>query len=591
LIDIRIYRAALLPVLAALVVVMFSLQERPQPLASTLAPDAFDAKGAYATLRELTRAAPDRRPGSEGDDALAGIVEGRLRGLSGAETARDDFVAPFDGDDTPMTNVTATLSGPSDRQIVVLAHRDAARRPGASSAADTAVLLELAKALAGVRHSKTIVFVSTDGGEADSAGARRFAERYPDRDKVDAVLVLGDVGSASARRPYLVSWSNDTSRSSLQLIRTANTALAREGGSGAGSASVPGQFIHLAWPLTLREQGPLVGNDLDAVTLTARGEVPRAPAGDTLDQISEIRLLHFGKAALGTALALDSAPELESSPSSYLSWDRRVLPGWAVSLLAFSLLAPVLAAGLDGLARARRRGHAVGRWLRWTLGASVPFLLMLAAAQLFGLLDWMPRTASEALAPASRPSFAESTPALGGLALVFALGWLLARPLVVGPARMVGRPTVPEAGLAPALVLALALLLLWPRNPFAVLLLVPAAHLCLLCALPAPSARPRFLAPSAIAAALLLPALVVLYYGSRLDLGFDVSRYALLFVAGGGSPWNVLLVSLIAGSLLSLTRLVLARPEPERLPEITVRGPRTYAGPGSLGGTESALKR
>jgi hypothetical protein len=30
---------------------------------------------------------------------------------------------------------------------------------------------------------------------------------------------------------------------------------------------------------------------------------------------------------------------------------------------------------------------------------------------------------------------------------------------------------------------------------------------------------------------------------------------------------------------------------PEGEPRITVRGPLTYAGPGSLGGTESALRR
>jgi hypothetical protein len=35
----------------------------------------------------------------------------------------------------------------------------------------------------------------------------------------------------------------------------------------------------------------------------------------------------------------------------------------------------------------------------------------------------------------------------------------------------------------------------------------------------------------------------------------------------------------------------LTRPAIEPLPEITVRGPRQYAGPGSLGGTESALGR
>ena len=43
------------------------------------------------------------------------------------------------------------------------------------------------------------MLVSTDGAAADAAGARRLAESYPDRDKVDAVLVLDDLGAARPR--------------------------------------------------------------------------------------------------------------------------------------------------------------------------------------------------------------------------------------------------------------------------------------------------------------------------------------------------------------------------------------------------------
>ena len=76
-VDIRIYRAALIPALLALVVAMFSVQDRPAPLTSTLAPDAFDAKGTFGTLRQVT-AHPDRTPGSVGD-ALRVILQGASR--------------------------------------------------------------------------------------------------------------------------------------------------------------------------------------------------------------------------------------------------------------------------------------------------------------------------------------------------------------------------------------------------------------------------------------------------------------------------------------------------------------------------------
>lgn len=586
MVDIRIYRAALLPVVLALVILMFSVQERPAPLSSALAPDAFDAKGPYADLREFVADKPDRRAGSPGDAALADLVQSRLRSLSGVETTRDDFRAKVDGESVRMTNVVGILSGPSERQLVVIAPRDSVKRPGASSAGDTAVLLELAKALAGVRHTKTIVFVSADGAGSDDAGVRRFASSYQDRSLVEAVLVLEDVTAADARRPYLVPWSTDERRGSLQLLRTANVALERELGSGSGSESALGQFVRLAWPLTLREQGPLVEAGLDAITLTAHGEVP-AQGKNTLDATSRSHLLQFGKAALATMLAVDSAPELERSPRSYISFGRNLLPGWAVSLVAFALLAPVLAGALDGVARARRRGRVIGHWTRWVLAASLPFALTFGAAYVFELLGWLPKTASEALAPASRPSFAESAPALAGLALLFAIAWIFLRPFVFRWHRL-ERPDAPEAALALAFVLSLELLLLWGRNPFAVLLLVPAAHLCLLCALPERPSRPLVVG-GMLGAVLLLPALVLVYYGVRFDLGFDPSRYALLFIAGGGSLVSVVLISLIAGSVLSSIIVALARRGGERTSEITIRGPRTYAGPGSLGGTESAL--
>jgi hypothetical protein len=70
---------------------------------------------------------------------------------------------------------------------------------------------------------------------------------------------------------------------------------------------------------------------------------------------------------------------------------------------------------------------------------------------------------------------------------------------------------------------------------------------------------------------------------------------ALLLVAGGHVGfWTWLQCSLFAAVAIGIAPLALRRRPPverPREPEISVRGPRTYAGPGSLGGTESALRR
>ena len=101
----------------------------------------------------------------------------------------------------------------------------------------------------------------------------------------------------------------------------------------------------------------------------------------------------------------------------------------------------------------------------------------------------------------------------------------------MGPERVRAEDSYEEA-VAVAMVLSIGLLLLWLGNPFAMLLMVPAAHLCLLFALPGSRGRPALVAATVLAA-LLLPMLALLYYGSRFDLGLDISRYALLLVDRG----------------------------------------------------------
>jgi hypothetical protein len=84
----------------------------------------------------------------------------------------------------------------------------------------------------------------------------------------------------------------------------------------------------------------------------------------------------------------------------------------------------------------------------------------------------------------------------------------------------------------------------------------------------------------------------MLYYGARFDLGLAPHSYAILLVStAAGSFGSAVLGSLVAGNLTA-GALLAARGDSRRAaPEITVRGPVSYAGPGSLGGTESALRR
>jgi hypothetical protein len=91
--------------------------------------------------------------------------------------------------------------------------------------------------------------------------------------------------------------------------------------------------------------------------------------------------------------------------------------------------------------------------------------------------------------------------------------------------------------------------------------------------------------------------LVLAVYANELGLGpWGVAQSAVLLLAGGQVSllWAALW-SAVLGCLLAMTLLIggsragedRSGPELER---ITIRGPLSYAGPGSLGGTESALR-
>ena len=74
MLDPRIYRMALLPVVLAVIVLAFSLSDQQGPLGTNLAPDAYSGQNAFATMQALASAYPFRRPGSPGDDSLAGAI-------------------------------------------------------------------------------------------------------------------------------------------------------------------------------------------------------------------------------------------------------------------------------------------------------------------------------------------------------------------------------------------------------------------------------------------------------------------------------------------------------------------------------------
>jgi hypothetical protein len=598
--DPRIYRAGFLPILFALVLVGFSLRELPRPLTASLAPDAFDGAAAFRQLDRLAAVAPLRRPGSAGDALVAREVEATLR-ASGFRVSVDRFSAQTADGERGLETVVGERAGFSNRRILVLAHRDALGRGARAELSGTAALLELARVLGGRTLRRTLVLASTSGGSAGLAAAERLAEEAAaaDGSAVDAVLVLGDMAGTRVDRPLVPPWSQSTALAPLELRRTVETALMTEGRLRAGAVAPAVQLARLAVPLTLGEQGPFNARGIGAVLLSASGE--RAPAADA--PVSAARLTAFGRTALRSIGALDGGEALPAS-APYLVLERKVLPAWPVRLLAIALLLPVLVAAVDALARVRRRRERVGMWLRWVLLGALPFALAaLLAIGLFrsGLIEAAPGApvAGEANAPAAA---ALASAAVLALAAWFGLRPWAARRLGVDdgfrpPVTASGdlRATSPGAATAIVLVLCAVALIVWVANPYASLLLVPALHLWLLAM--APETRLRRPAALALwAAGLLAPLLVAYACARQLGLGPLELAWALeLLVAGGGISLPAAFVWSVALGCTASALVVVLRTSgpdhPDAATPITVRGPKTYAGPGSLGGTESALRR
>lgn len=591
MIDPRIYRAALLPVVFALIVVAFSLHERPAPLGSTLAPDAFQGDRALGTLDRLARAHPSRRPGSEGDRALATDVRRSLAHNGFSTSVRRDEQRTAAGARS-LETVVAQRTGFTQRRLVVVADRSALHGPARARLSSTAALLELGRALGGRTPRRTIVLISTGGGEAGAAAAIRAAG-----EPVDGVLVLGDLAGERLRRPFVVPWSNGTGVAPPVLQRTVTAALRTDTGLAPGAAAPAAQFARLAVPLTLGEQGGLAAAGLPAVLISASGET--GPGAERA--VSATRLDGFGRGVLRSLTALDEGPAAGSGPQSYLAVSRKIVPGWAVRLLVAVLIFPVLATTIDAFARARRRRERVGMWIRWVVAGALPFLVTAIFAlvlALTGLLGTVPPGPSP---PGAVPLRTGGAIALASVALVLVLSWLALRPFVLRRWRVAGDVRGPGAAVAAPLVLGVVAVATWAVNPFAAALLVPALHLWLLAV--APDLRLRRPAAVALVLAGLAPfALVIAYYMAQFGLGLlDALWMGLLLVAGGQvGVAAIVAASAILGCLASVLAIALRpvtgpAPTAGRVPlpatSLTVHGPRGYAGPGSLGGTESALHR
>jgi Peptidase family M28 len=528
----RLYRSFALLVPAALVVAAFAVSE-PKLLPGPGLPPVYDGQAAVALANELARRFPNRSPGSDGARSAADWVASELSEL-GMTVRRDRFDTEVPGrGHLPFENVVAVSPGRSSRTIVVLAHRDnIGAGPGANdNASGTATLIELARAHAAPRLARTtgrlvlplhtFVFVSTDGGALGGLGAARFVDegKLDGRDILAAIDLSALAGPA---RPQL-HLAGDTPRSPPPvLVRTAEVLMAEFAGVRTGRPNAFEQLLDLAFPFSLYEQAPFVGEGIPALTVSTSGDRPVSPLSDVPGAIDATRLDQLGRAVQALISSLDQAPSFGGSPAAHLRLGSRVIPGWGVTLVAGAALLPFLLATADLLARSRRRGVALLAPARSYLRR---LAFWLAAAVLFALLggvglweDGAPRP----LSPETRAAQDWPAPELllyGVLVLAAWLvaRWRLSRRGLVTPRDELGGYTVALMALGAIGVITF----FW--NPFALLFALPSLHAWLW--LPQLRDRPAVLRLAVLLSGFAGPLLLLVAFAIRFDLGFDVPWY------------------------------------------------------------------
>ena len=621
MLDVRVYRAAFLPALIAVFVAAFSLADRPAPTTTRLSADAFDSGSAFGdaarpqrnSLNELARTFPNRAAGSRGrrpagrprraDVRAAGArhAPARVRGHAARRTE-------WDGAD--LETVVGVRPGLSSRRIVVVAVARRARAPrprgavGDRGAARARAHLPPARPAQDARARLHL----GRHAPASRARARGRARRPPAARRVRSTpCSCSATWPASAiRKPWVVPWSNGGSPAPLALQRTVESALRAEvspepgrrarhrpvgppraaaddlrPGRGRRRRACPAVAIGTTGELAPRPDEPVTRARLGVVrprrccarsprstrparsTPTARPRSPAFSAGPGRDRHDAQRA-----ARLGGADARRHAAAARAAGGA-----RRLVPRAPPAPAAS-------AAGPAGSAPARCR--RCSRWL-WLRAARAD-----RRARRSRPRPWS-RTCTRSARPgSSRSPRPRSSPRVG---------WFGVRPLLVARLAPGGSPAAGGLAAATGLVVNVLAALVWLFNPYAAALLLPAAHLWLLAAAPGSRLRgpwaalpvgARRRAAAAGAAALRdarwtstrssLAWLLALVDRRRAHLGRRRAGRSRCGSAAWPGCWSS--CACAAGSRRRPSRSARAR-----------AGPAGYAGPGSLGGTESALRR
>ena len=548
----RLYLQAWLVAIVALLVAFLTLE----PPLEDVEPDGvatFTANDAVKSAVDLGTLAPRRAAGTPDAKTAADWVAARFAELpdtnQGARVATQNFTARRNGAQVPLTNVLFTQRAEGEpksaRNILIVGPRDTP--PGvAGGASSTAILIEVARTTAKIKYRHTLVFLSVDGTSVGNAGMRWYLNSV-ERSRIAGVIVLDAPAQGTGRTLSL--WSAGAGRQALALRQLAERSVKSAGFVPSPLPALRTQLVRLAVPETRGDQRAAIDAGVPAVTIAGRDEGVLGADGTEPDRQ---RYDAAGTATLDLINRLD-AIERANAPDAALAYAGKILRP-AVGRLALLLLAlPLLVMALDAAARVRRARVRLSVGLRAVAWRFAPPLVILLVAHM--LTRWGVLRGPTLGRPPLPEELAFGTRALLVIALLgivsFVL-WMWVRP------RVNATGVNPPAEAAGALVwLGAVTVLAWWLSPFALVLILPAAH----AALAATVAPRRWQVVALAALAIAAPIAVVVTIASDIDRNplFAVWYLCETAVSGARGLVGPILAVLVGVCVWSLSTLVAFR--------------------------------
>jgi Zn-dependent M28 family amino/carboxypeptidase len=187
---------------------------------------------ARALMRDFANIGP-RPAGSAGDSQAAQYVTTVFQAIGYSPETQTFTAADSKGQQVTSANIMAVKKGTSNQEIIVASHYDSpSAGPGADEASGVAVMLEVARMLAGQNTPYTIRFIAFGGTDSGLLGSYAYVNQMSqeefenliamvDLDQLtagDGAYGLGDEGVQSGVRDWSLEWAHGNGLD-LQTVR------------------------------------------------------------------------------------------------------------------------------------------------------------------------------------------------------------------------------------------------------------------------------------------------------------------------------------------------------------------------------------